>query len=72
MLRDAIYTGGHLLLRRLVDKSSYAEELVELRALMTRLARSGARGSGAMVSFVDGGPDAAGVSFEVEGGWLGH
>ena len=68
LLRDAIYAEGSLRLRWLVDKSNYAEALVELRALMTALAGKGARGSGALVSFIDGGPDAAGVAFELDGG----
>ncbi len=68
LLRDAIYAEGSLLLRWLVDKSDYAEELVELRASMAALASKGARGTGALVSFIDGGPDAAGVAFELEEG----
>ncbi|MCX5741444.1 MAG: hypothetical protein NT062_02975 [Proteobacteria bacterium] len=68
LLRDAIHVKGSLVLRRLIDKSSYAEELTLLRALLSTLARQGARGSGALVSFIDGGPDAAGVAFELAGG----
>ncbi len=70
MLRDAIYAKESLVLRRLVDKSEYAEELVEVRTLMTKLAGLGASGSGALVSFIDGGPDAAGVAFELDGSQL--
>lgn len=67
-LRDVVYGKGHVALRRLSNGDEWAEERVRLRELLTDVADCGVSGSGALVAFVDGGPDAIGVAFDVDEG----